>query len=51
MEARKLIRNIVFQRESRNSDTDFRTLYLRADILQNYDFSKRLSLTASKRQS
>ena len=51
MEARNLIRNILFQRESRNSGTDFQTLYLRADILQNDDFSKRLSLTASKRQS
>ena len=32
-------------KKSRNSVTDFRISYIRADVLQNDDFSKRLSLT------
>ena len=33
MEALNLMRNTIFQRESRNSVPDFGTLYFRADIL------------------
>ena len=46
MEAFRFIKNILFQKESRNSVKDFRSLYFRADILQNNDFS----LAVSERQ-
>ena len=51
MESQNLIKDILCQRESRNSVTDLRTLYFRANILHIDDFSKHLSVDAPERQS